>query len=90
MSQTGIDQPGGPSSQRCTSAGWVWQAKTRAAGASKTRVQTTSKSFGVVDVEFAGHGRPQPAKARSSAAMSSLPILSIAFMARPAAARSLS
>src|SRR5207249_7511795 len=48
ISHTGIDQPGGPSSQRVTSSGLVWASKTKVRGAANTRVITSSTSPDVV------------------------------------------
>src|SRR5437867_5114980 len=50
ISHTGMDQPGGPSSQRLTSAGLVWASNTSWRGASKLRVITSSRSPGVVSL----------------------------------------
>ena len=40
---SGISQPGGPSSQRRTSAGLVWASHTKSREASKERVMTISR-----------------------------------------------
>src|SRR6266849_9471984 len=52
ISQTGIDQPGGPSSHCLTSSGLVRASKTRRRGASNTRVITISRSPEAVSFRF--------------------------------------
>src|SRR4029453_571014 len=48
ISHTGIDHPGGPSSQRCTSAGSVYALYTSGRAALNDRVTLTSRSLGSV------------------------------------------
>src|SRR5262249_1776993 len=52
ISHTGIDHPGGPSSQRCTSRGSVYALYTSARGALHDRVTFTSRSLGRTTCAF--------------------------------------
>ena len=52
ISHTGIDQPGGPRSQRCTSRGSVYARYTSGRGALNYRVTLTSRSLGRVTCAF--------------------------------------